>query len=213
VQGLHIFEPRYRQMVEDALSRMKCGNLLTAGPIAMATHGREHADAIGAAPRLRPAVCVGQIVQHERLKDGRHNIVLHGVCRARIKTLHEPEDGRLYRTALLLPIDPPNQPPPRMRRARRVLQELLHRPMLQKLSSVKTVTQWADRPDMPTHAVIELVGAAMLRDDGARYRLLECGDPWARAQMVASEIARLEGVVACAEAQHPSRWPRGLSWN
>ncbi|MCE9619280.1 MAG: LON peptidase substrate-binding domain-containing protein [Planctomycetes bacterium] len=213
VQGLHIFEPRYRQMVEDALRQMRPGNLLTAGPIAMATIGGQAFDAVGASPKLRPAVCVGQIVQHERLKDGRHNIVLHGVCRARIKEIQEPGALRAYRTALLQPIDPPNQTPPKMKAARKVLQELLHRPLLQKLASVKTVAQWADRADMPTHAVIELVGAAILRDEGTRYQLLACGNPWERAQLVAGEIAKLEGVVAAAEAQGAAKWPKGLSWN
>jgi Lon protease-like protein len=213
VQGLHVFEPRYRQMVEDALRKMRAGNLLTAGPIAMAVVGGKFVDTIGALPKLRPAVCVGQIVQHEQMKDGRHNIVLHGVCRARIKEIQEPCESKAYRTATLYPIDPPNQMPPKMKAARKVLQELLHRPLLQRLSSVKKVAEWADRRDMPTHAVIELVGAAMLRDEQARYQLLSCGNPWERAQLVANEIARLEGVVAAADAQGTQHWPKGLSWN
>jgi Lon protease-like protein len=213
VQGLHVFEPRYRQMVEDALRKMRAGNLLTAGPIAMAVVGGKFVDTIGALPKLRPAVCVGQIVQHEQLKDGRHNIVLHGVCRARIKEIQEPCESKAYRTATLYPIDPPNQMPPKMKAARKVLQELLHRPLLQRLSSVKKVAEWADRRDMPTHAVIELVGAAMLRDEQARYHLLSCGNPWERVQLVANEIARLEGVVAAADAQGTQHWPKGLSWN
>ncbi len=213
VQGLHVYEPRYRQMVEDALRKVRVGNLLTAGPIAMAVVGPKFVDAVGASPKLRPAVCIGQIVQHEKLNDGRHNIVLHGICRARIHEIQEPDASRAYRTATLLPIDPPNQIPPKMKAARKVLQDLLHRPLLQRLSSVKKVAEWADRVDMPTIAVIELVGAAMLRDDQARYSLLSCGNPWQRAQLVANEIARLEGVVAAADAQGTAQWPKGLSWN
>jgi hypothetical protein len=53
----------------------------------------------------------------------------------------------------------------------------------------------------------------MLRDENARYHLLACGNPWERAQLVANEIARLEGLVAAADAQKTSRWPKGLSWN
>ena len=37
MQGLHVFEPRYRQMVEACLSEVRGGSLLTARPIAMAT--------------------------------------------------------------------------------------------------------------------------------------------------------------------------------
>ena len=76
VTPLHIFEPRYRQMVETTLDR--------SGQIAMACFADETwRDAYDAAPPLRPVVCLGQIVQHERVSDG-YNIVLHGVCRARL---------------------------------------------------------------------------------------------------------------------------------
>ena len=79
---LYIFEPRYQQMVSDCLD--------AAGQIAMASFAGERGkwqEAYHAQPELRPAVCVGQIIQHEALPDGRHNILLHGVCRAKIVEL------------------------------------------------------------------------------------------------------------------------------
>ena len=212
VQGLHVFEPRYRQMVEACLSEVRGGALLTARPIAMATIAGG-ARAPGMAVPLRPAVCVGQIVQHERLADGRHTILLHGICRARIERIDEADGTRLYRQATLRPIEPPSRTPPRMPEARRALRQLLLRPRVQRMASVKSVMPWAERGDIPTHAMIELVGAALLQDEPARYAMLASGDPWERARMVAQAIAHLEGVVACAEAQHPESWPKGLSWN
>ena len=211
VQGLHVFEPRYRQMVEACLSEVRGGALLTARPIAMATilpTGRRETHA-----PLRPAVCVGQIVRHERLADGRHTILLHGICRARIERIEETQGDRLFRQAVLRPIEPPARTPPRMPEARRALRQLLQRPRVQRLASAKAVMPWAERGDLPTHAVIELVGSALIQDERARYALLECGDPWQRARMVAQAIAHLEGVVAGAESQHAERWPKGLSWN
>lgn len=212
VQALHVFEPRYRQMVEACLSEMRGGSLLTARPIAMATIAGP-ARTPGTPVPLRPAVCVGQIVQHERLADGRHTLVLHGVCRARIEGIHEADTRRLYREAVLRPIESPARTPPRMAEARRALRQLLQRPRVQRLASAKAVTPWAERGDIPGHAVVELVGAALLQDERSRYALLECADPWERARMVAQAIAHLEGVVAGAEAQHPENWPKGLSWN
>jgi Lon protease-like protein len=212
VQALHVFEPRYRQMVETCLSEVRGGSLLTARPIAMATiagtPGRP-----GAPVSLRPAVCVGQIVQHERLADGRHTILLHGVCRARIERIDEAGGERLFREAMLRPIEPPARTPPRMPEARRALRQLLQRPRVQRLASAKAVTVWAERGDIPAHAMIELVGSALLQGEDARYAMLACGDPWERARMVAQAIAHLESVVAGAEAQHPENWPKGLSWN
>jgi len=213
VQALHVFEPRYRQMVEACLSEVRGGSLLTARPIAMATvdpasRGRRHP-----LPRLRPAVCVGQIVRHERLGDGRHAVVLHGVCRARIVEMHEPEGSRLYREAALQPIEAPGRASPRMPEARRVLRELLQRPRVRRLASVQAVTAWADRGDLPTHAVVELIGSAVVQDEPTRYAILECGDPWERARLVARAIAGLDRLLCGADLQRSDAWPKGLSWN
>ncbi|MGP1309805.1 MAG: LON peptidase substrate-binding domain-containing protein, partial [Phycisphaerales bacterium] len=66
---LHIFEERYRDMVDDALDG--------AGQIAMAVfEGERWTQEYHGRPPIRPAVCVGQILQHERLADGRYNIIL-----------------------------------------------------------------------------------------------------------------------------------------
>lgn len=213
VQGLHVFEPRYRQMVEACLAETSGGSVLAARPIAMATVDPSARGRRQSPPSLRPAVCVGQIVRHERMADGRHNIVLHGVCRARIVELIEPEGQRLYREAVLRPLEPPGRAAPHMPEARRVLREMLQRPRVRRLASVKAVTAWAERGDLPTHAVIEVIGAALIQDEATRYALLSCEDPWARARLVAEAIHRLERVVTGAERQNPGTWPKGLSWN
>ena len=88
VQGLHIFEPRYRQMTADALA----GD----GLIAIALL-RPDQDEAAARPALEPVACLGRIVWHEKLSDGRYNLRLQGVGRARI--IGEVPTGRLYRTA------------------------------------------------------------------------------------------------------------------
>ena len=64
---LHIFEPRYREMVRDAIDG--------AGRIAMIQPHRLDDDK--QAP-LYGVGCVGEIVGVEELDDGRFNIVLHG---------------------------------------------------------------------------------------------------------------------------------------
>jgi hypothetical protein len=90
---LHIFEPRYREMVGDALAgdRLIGMALLKSGWEAE-YEGRPPVYEIG---------CVGVISHHERLADGRYNIVLQGVDRVRITT--ETED-RSYRRAFIEPL-------------------------------------------------------------------------------------------------------------
>jgi Lon protease-like protein len=200
-------------MVEACLAEVRDGSLLTARPIAMATVAATNARRGSQPVPLKPAVCVGQIVRHERLQDGRHMIVLHGVCRARIERVEEAGGERLYRQAMLKPIEPPGRVPPAMREARRAIKQLLLRPRVQRLASAKAVTQWAERDDLPGHAMVELVGSALIQDERVRYAMLDCDDPWERARMVAQQIVHLEAMVAGAESQRPQAWPKGLSWN
>ena len=59
LQPLHVFEPRYRQMVEDALGSSAAGDFEHAAPIAMATFaGDAWRTEYSGAPALRPVVCV-----------------------------------------------------------------------------------------------------------------------------------------------------------
>ncbi|MBZ0173448.1 MAG: LON peptidase substrate-binding domain-containing protein, partial [Phycisphaerales bacterium] len=97
VLPLHIFEERYLQMINDALDG--------AGQIAMAVfRGSRWKKEYHGRPPLRPAVCIGQMVQHEQLPDGRFNILLQGICRARIVEEIGAEEGVLYRRAMLQPV-------------------------------------------------------------------------------------------------------------
>lgn len=82
---LHIFEPRYREMVRDAIDG--------AGRIAMIQPQSLDGDD---AP-LYAVGCIGEIVGIEELDDGRFNIVLHGSNRFRL--IREAEMETAYRCA------------------------------------------------------------------------------------------------------------------
>lgn len=87
VLPLHIFEPRYRQMVADALAgeRLIAMSLLVPGW--QSVTDRE--------PPIHPMVGLGRIIAHELLDDGRYMLVLRGIARARI--LREPTVDLPYR--------------------------------------------------------------------------------------------------------------------
>lgn len=89
VQPLHIFEPRYRQLMADALD----GDQLIG--TALLRPGWE--EIYHEKPPLYPVICVGRIIQEQQLPDGRYNLLLHGLARARI--IEEIPDQKLYRTA------------------------------------------------------------------------------------------------------------------
>jgi uncharacterized protein len=201
-----IFEPRHRAMVQDCLDQ--------AGQMAVATLTDEDWEPDdGEPPPLRPAVCIGQIIQHETFGDGRHNVLLHGVCRARIVNIEEPTDGRPYYVAELAPIERVTEKPPIMKKLRKELRGLLSGPRLKRLRSVDAVIEWFDREDIPTHALLELIAFTLVKDNELKYRLLAEGDPSRRATLIKRELACLDRLIDRAERLCNATWPKGMSWN
>ena len=90
---LHIFEPRYREMVADALASDRMIGMVLLRP------GWQH-DYEGRPP-VYPTGCSGVITHVESRPDGRYNIVLRGVERFRIL---EEEQSKGYRRAIVEPV-------------------------------------------------------------------------------------------------------------
>ena len=66
VQTLHLFEPRYRSLMADALS---ADELIT-----MAYQMPEGQSSIVERPAISDTVCVGKILSHTELEDGCYNL-------------------------------------------------------------------------------------------------------------------------------------------
>jgi len=88
-QPLHIFEPRYRELLRDALA--------TDQLIAMALLRPGWEADYDGRPSLYPTACIGRVTAHAEVDDGKFNIILTGVRRAAIVDELPPE--RAYRTA------------------------------------------------------------------------------------------------------------------
>lgn len=69
---LHIFEPRYRALIHDAMARDRRVGMIQ--PRAAGPHDR-------AAPSLFTVGCIGHIADIEAMDDGRFNIILNGIAR------------------------------------------------------------------------------------------------------------------------------------
>ena len=85
---LHIFEPRYREMVSDALEGDRMIGMVLLRP------GWE-GDYEGR-PAIYEVGCVGLITHAERTADGRYNLVLRGLEKFRVR---QEEHQRSYRMA------------------------------------------------------------------------------------------------------------------
>lgn len=77
---LHIFEPRYRQMVADATRGDRC--------IAMALLKEGWEPDYYGNPAIYPVLCVGRLVSVQPLPDGRSNILLQGLVRGEVLEEH-----------------------------------------------------------------------------------------------------------------------------
>jgi Lon protease-like protein len=82
MQPLHIFEGRYREMLEDALA--------TDQLIAMAVLEPGWETDYESRPPISEFACLGKVVAHHRLPDGRYNVLLLGVGRVRIAKELQP---------------------------------------------------------------------------------------------------------------------------
>ena len=82
---LNIFEPRYLQMIDDALSTSRMIGMVQPARAADQAHQ----------PKVYPTGCGGRLVSFKETDDGRYLITLRGVCRFTIA--EEPPQARLFR--------------------------------------------------------------------------------------------------------------------
>jgi Lon protease-like protein len=76
--------------------------------IGMVTVRPEAREEMGGNPPIYAVGCAGFITDHQRLPDGRYNIVLRGVKRFRVESESAPDSERLYRLADARWLDDPD---------------------------------------------------------------------------------------------------------
>ena len=89
MQPLHIYEPRYRDLLNSALD--------SDGLIAMSMLAPGWESNYDGTPELLPNACLGKVVTHQRQDDGHYNVLLLGLRRIRIE--RELPSERSYREA------------------------------------------------------------------------------------------------------------------
>lgn len=95
---LHIFEERYRQMIDDVLDgqgRLAMGTVLDGEETTK--EGLEQRP-----PRVLHVTGVGEIARHERMPDGRYYVWLFGIGRYDVE---EAPSDRLYRKVRIRPME------------------------------------------------------------------------------------------------------------
>jgi Lon protease-like protein len=194
VLPLHVFEPRYRQMVADCLAGDRWLGVVVLRP------GWEK-DYQGRPP-VHPVAGAGEVIQAEALADGRYNILLDGRSRVRILA-EEPPEGRLYRVARVQQLAD-RGPSPDDRTFHGRLQELraAHARLLLALGQshpdvVGRLTVAGASPG----AVIDRIVSAVVPDVEVRQRVLEAVDVSERLDLAVGALSELLTMVAGREGE------------
>lgn len=176
---LHLFEPRYRRMVEDALSG---GRRFAVAEAVADAEGKVTAG---------PWATLGRIVNHQALPDGRHLVLLEGEVRLQVAGLAREKPYPALRAVEVPDGDSGPDAHVSVARAAALVERLLRAslsedeaaallPRLQQLAATHP-GRFADA------AAGHLIGSADIR-----RRLLSMSDPDARLLVVRELLARIE---------------------
>jgi uncharacterized protein len=179
-QGLHIFEPRYRQMTADALA----GDQLIA--MVLLTPDDNWDETYDGRPPIEPVACLGRIAASEKLPDGRYNLRLRGLSRLRL--LEEvPDEDKLYRLArgeLLGDVSPELM---EAKRLRRELREAVLPRFDPAGPAHRHLAQLFDG-DTPLGGVCDLLGYSLPLPLGVKQGLLADPDVTARTRALVDAL-------------------------
>jgi len=194
VLPLHIFEDRYRAMTADALASDKI--------IAMALLKPGWEKSYYSRPAIEPVVCVGRILSHEKLPDGKYNFLLQGVQRARLLRENggsgagsgggDATSQTPYRTAQLEPLEETPAVETDLEEERRRLHELFMNTPLGGVGAGRQFRQIVKAP-LPTPVVADLAAFTFLEDVALKQSLLADADVRHR---VARTLAALRELAA-----------------
>jgi len=162
---LHIFEPRYRAMVADALK----GNRIIGMVMLRAGYEAEYEGR----PPIYSIGCAGRITDVEELPDGRYSIVLRGLVKFRVISEDQSRSYRLARVEAL-PEVPDNEQRAALRRQRPRLTELL--------AKVAAPDSEPPPPALPDEDLVNGLAQYLEVDPTERQELLELKDLVSRSQ-------------------------------
>ncbi len=203
---IQISQQRDKKLFSDALD----GSGLIAMAIRDTAAETKHSDH----PAVRPATCIGQIVQHESLPDGRFHILIQGICRARIINILNQDSAALpYRFAMLAPLESGESSEQDLAEFRDRLDHIFTHGPLTQLVAADSVAEVLHNEQIPTAAILELLSFTLLGDSELRYQLLAEPSPTSRALVISTEIDHLSNLLAKAQSQIMRDLPKGCSWN
>lgn len=174
VMPLHVFEPRYRQLVEHCLS---------GKPLCIPQIQKDQEVLVAGAPALMPYASVGVIGAHHRLEDGRFNILVQPLGRVRL--LGERSSENLYRVAEAELLEDRPVDPKELSRVGERVRGLFAMLLVGEAAAAEGLSK------VPTDRVAEVLAPHVLEDGEEKQRFLREDDPLRRARMVEEAVLSL----------------------
>ena len=164
---LHIFEPRYSEMVADALQGDRIIGMVLLRPGYEANYqGR---------PAIYDVGCAGVITHSQPLPDGRYDIVLRGIEKFRVTSEDQSRAYRIGRIDAIAEVIPPDETQP-LRHQRQRLEAVL----AAAIERVRTEPRFP--PSVPDEDLVNALAQYLELDIVERQALLECQGVLARCR-------------------------------
>jgi len=181
MQALHIFEPRYRALFEEAIEDDR---LLALGVLAPGWEKQQEER-----PRLRSTACLCRIATHQRTPQGTYNVLLLGVRRLRL--IRELPPKKLFREieSELLEDNEPNDAGPA---ASAALQQRLLAAFKASLPKIPQAYEQLDQllgSQITLGMLTDIVAYTLDIDLDAKVRLLAENDVVLRTRLLLEAIA------------------------
>jgi len=177
---LNIFEPRYREMVEWCIEQGR--------PIAVAliTPGNER-DQLGDPP-FETVAGLGEIVHHEKLPDGRYQLLLHGTGRVHL-TERDRDASFRKASAAFVPDRLPGNPSELSAQVESLeaLAVGLNQPWPQGSNMISRLLNQTRDPATLSNCL----SSALWTEPADRQRMLACANVEERMQQVVDRLARV----------------------
>jgi Lon protease-like protein len=198
MQPLHIFEPRYREMFEEAID--------TDGLIAMAVLAPGWEKDYEGRPPLLPTACLCRVATYCRTEEGTYNVLLTGA--RRIVVHHELPPRKLFREAeatIIEDIYPKENAEQRPLLQRRLVRAF--RRVLPKLSAAQEQLEQLLSSKISLGMLTDIIAYTMNCDQKIKEELLAQPMPDLRALLL------LECLNAAADASESDVFPPSFSTN
>jgi Lon protease-like protein len=175
---LNIFEPRYLNMVDDALAGDRLIGMVQPRP---------DADAVARGPALQDVGCVARVMSFSETEDGRYLISLTGICRFRIQA--ELDIALPYRKveADFEPFAADLSTVPALTHVDR---EELQEALAHYVDVNGFQADWSAVADAPAEVLVNALSTACPFDPHAKQALLEAPDVGARADLLIALLER-----------------------